>query len=107
MIKTDTFTTSELVPFSLRLGAEAYIMDSFSFQDYRIKIITAERLSGPIAEYLKANGYEYVTELSLFGESLWILSSIRNELNWSAFKGLYSKIENKTGIKIDYKYKPR
>lgn len=32
-------------------------------------------------------------KLSRWGESLWILSSIRDELNWSAFEGLSSKIQ--------------
>jgi hypothetical protein len=75
------------------LGAESYIMEAFPLEKYRIKILTAERLKGSIRSYLKEKGYEFVIRLSSWGESLWILSSIKNELNWTAFHDLSNMIE--------------
>lgn len=84
-------------------------MESFPVQNYQIKILTIERPKegGPLWNFLTGNGYEFVTKIGDFGETLWILSSIRSELNWSAFEGLYSKIEKSTGDRINYKYEPR
>jgi Methyltransferase FkbM domain len=64
-------------------GAESFIMQNFPLDQYRIKIITAERLRGPIRQYLKSQGYEFITRITRWGESLWVHSSYRNELDWS------------------------
>jgi hypothetical protein len=65
-------------------GAESFIMMNFPLQDYRIKIITAERLRGPIRAYLKAHGYEFVQKLTRWGEGLWIHSHYRDQLDMDA-----------------------
>ena len=51
-------------------GAEAFIMRNFPLDEYRIKIITAERLRGEIREYLKLHGFEFVTRLTRWG-GMW------------------------------------
>ena len=67
-------------------GAESFIMENFPLDQYRIKIITAERLRGSIRRYLKAQGYEFVTRITRWGESLWIHSSYRDELDLSVIE---------------------
>lgn len=41
-------------------GAETLILTNFPLKEYRIHIITAERLKGPIRVYLKEHGYEFI-----------------------------------------------
>lgn len=67
-------------------GAEAFIMMQFPLDRYRIKVITAERLRGEIRAYLKSFGYEFVTRITRWGESLWVHESIRNELDMKALE---------------------
>ena len=64
-------------------GAETFIMRSFPLNEYRIKIITAERLRGEIRGYLKAHGYDFVTRLTRWGESLWVHESVKDQLDWT------------------------
>lgn len=61
-------------------------MQNFPFDAYQIKIITAERLRGPIREVLKSHGFQFVTRLTKWGESLWVHYSVRDELDWSAME---------------------
>ena len=61
-------------------------MHNFPLDLYRIKIITAERLRGNIRGYLKSHGYEFVTRLTKWGESLWVHGSVRDELDWSVLE---------------------
>jgi hypothetical protein len=68
------------------VGAETFIMQHFPLDVYRIKIITAERLRGDIRRYLKSQGYEFVTRLTSWGESLWVHESVRDELDWSVMQ---------------------
>lgn len=65
-------------------GAETFIIRNFPLNEYRIKIITAERLRGEIRGYLKKHGYEFVARLTRWGESLWVHESAKEELDWSA-----------------------
>jgi hypothetical protein len=74
------------------LGAESMIMESFPFDQYRIKIITGERLKGTIIPHLIQNGYELIANITGWGEQLWIHSTIKNELNWTAYATLGNKI---------------
>lgn len=59
-------------------------MNNFPFHRYRFRVITAERLRGEIRTTLKAHGYEFVRQLSRFGESLWIHNLHRDEMDLSA-----------------------
>lgn len=58
-------------------GAETFIMMAFPLQDYRIKLITAERLRGPIRHFLKNHSYEFVQRLTSWGESLWVHTDVK------------------------------
>lgn len=61
-------------------------MKQFPLDQYRIRVITGERLKEDIREYLEMHGYEYVMDLSTFGEALWVHSASRSELDWSALE---------------------
>ncbi|GKY91433.1 hypothetical protein MPSEU_000115600 [Mayamaea pseudoterrestris] len=65
-------------------GAESFILLNFPLEQYRIKIITAERLKGEIRSYLQNHGYEFVKRLSTWGESLWVHSDYTHELDMEA-----------------------
>ena len=69
-------------------GAESFIMLQFPLQQYRIKIITAERLRGEIRNYLKTAGYVFVMRLTRWGESLWVHETVHDELDWSVLERL-------------------
>jgi hypothetical protein len=64
-------------------GAETYILQNFPFHLYHIKIITAERLRGPIRHYLNQNGYKFIQKLTKWGESLWVHTSYYNDIDWT------------------------
>lgn len=69
-------------------GAETFVMENFPFDRYHIKVITAERLKGPIRGYLKANGYEFIGRLTKWGESLWIHKDDIPQLNVAAIQNI-------------------
>jgi hypothetical protein len=69
-------------------GAEEFVMKQFPLSQYRIKIITAERLRGEIRTFLKAHGYEFIRKLTRWGESLWVHESVKDELDWSVLERL-------------------
>lgn len=61
-------------------------MRNFPLDEYKIKIITAERVKGDMRKYLKSHGYEFVQRLTRWGESLWIHSSVREQLDFSVME---------------------
>jgi Methyltransferase FkbM domain len=65
-------------------GAESFILMNFPLDKYRIKIITAERLKGPIRAFLKEHGFTFVKKLTKWGESLWVHRSVMESLDMSA-----------------------
>lgn len=65
-------------------GAEAFILKGFPLDRYRIKVLTAERLRGEIRTYLRENGYEFVAKVTRWGESLWVHTDYKAELNMDA-----------------------
>jgi len=65
-------------------GAESFIMMNFPLDRYKIKVITAERLKGPIRAYLKQHGYEFIQRLTRWGDSLWVHESIKSSLDMTA-----------------------
>jgi hypothetical protein len=70
--------------FSLDVeGAETYIMSSFPFDSYRIKVMTVERPKADLVALLQKNGYIFLGYLSGWGESLWCHESIKPTLNLS------------------------
>lgn len=65
-------------------GAETYIMMNFPLTRYSIKVMTAERLKGEIVTHLEKHGYEFVKQMSSWGESLWVNSAYKHELDLDA-----------------------
>eukprot|EP00977_Amphora_coffeiformis_P017349 scaffold5567_cov169-Amphora_coffeaeformis.AAC.5 len=49
-------------------------------QEYRIKVITAERLKGPVRHFLKNHSYDFAEKLTRWGESLWVHRDFKKEL---------------------------
>jgi hypothetical protein len=64
-------------------GAESYIMSSFPFNSYQIKIMTVERPKQDLRELLQKNGYVHLSTLIGWGETLWYHESIKSTLNLS------------------------
>jgi len=62
-------------------GAESFILMNFPFDEYTIRVLTAERLKGGIRGYLKANGFVFLKRLSTWGESLWAHNSTISQLD--------------------------
>ena len=53
-------------------GAESLVMEHFPWTYYTIKIVTIERPKRDLIRLLHSMGYEEVSVLSTWGESLWI-----------------------------------
>jgi len=53
-------------------GAESFIMLNFSFDVYKFRVITAERLRADLRSRLEENGYQFVKRLTKWGETLWV-----------------------------------
>ena len=53
-------------------GAESFILMALPLQEYRIKLITAERLKGEVRHFLKNHSYDFAQRLTRWGESLWV-----------------------------------
>ena len=56
-------------------GAEDLVMSSFPFEEYTIRLLTIERPSDELRSALEANGYVFLNDLSLWGETLWAHNS--------------------------------
>ena len=67
-------------------GAEDYIMESFPFDRYSVKIMTVERPKPNFHNILKAHGYACVGRISDFGETLWIREAVRQDLDMDSVK---------------------
>ena len=65
-------------------GAETLVLLNFPLNQYRIHIITAERLKGPIRAYLKTHGYVFIQRITRWGESLWIHNESMHLLDMDA-----------------------
>jgi Methyltransferase FkbM domain len=61
-------------------GAEYYVLESFPFDEYAFKVMTIERPKDKLKDLLVYKGYEYMGEISDFGETLWINSQYKHEL---------------------------
>ena len=79
-------TISPLTLILIVAGAETFILRNFPLHEYRIKIITAERLRREIREYLKSHGFEFVERLTRWGESLWVHESAKDQVDWSVLE---------------------
>jgi hypothetical protein len=57
-------------------GAEWIIMKDFPFDQYSIRFMTVERPKADLKSLLSEHGYEFIQDISSFGESLWVHQSI-------------------------------
>jgi Methyltransferase FkbM domain len=64
-------------------GAEEFIMNNFSFDEYTFKILTIERPKEGLKAILEKNQYKQIQRLSRWGETLWIHSSWETSLDLS------------------------
>eukprot|EP00980_Cylindrotheca_fusiformis_P008216 scaffold1736_cov127-Cylindrotheca_fusiformis.AAC.30 len=65
-------------------GAEDLVMASFPFADYRFNILTVERSSKDLAQLLVSHGYALQKILRARTETLWIHSTILDDLDLTA-----------------------
>jgi Methyltransferase FkbM domain len=70
-------------------GAEELILADFPFRKYRFTIISIERPSDKLKAILYENGYEFVRQITWWGETFWIHSDERKNLNMSYFTDHY------------------
>ena len=65
-------TTIIIDYFSLDVeGAEGYILSSFDFSKYKIRILTVERPKPDLQQLLHKQGYRFLQHLGDFGEEVW------------------------------------
>ena len=65
-------------------GAEGFILMQLPLEHYKIKLITAERLKGPVRQFLRNHSYEFCQKLTRWGESLWVHQDYKAEMvRWS------------------------
>mmetsp|Transcript_53059 Transcript_53059/g.60085 ORF Transcript_53059/g.60085 Transcript_53059/m.60085 type:complete len:339 (-) Transcript_53059:430-1446(-) len=62
-------------------GAEDFVMDSFPFDKYRIKVLTVERPKPRFFTIMEEQGYRCVGEISKFGEHLWVHKDFESDLD--------------------------
>lgn len=66
-------------------GAESYIMKSFPFDRYKIKLMTVERPKNDLRELLKEAGYVLLTDtISNFGETIYCHKSVLSRLDFKS-----------------------
>lgn len=56
-------------------GAETYVMESFPFDRYTVRVITIERPKVALRDLLRSKGYKLLKLLSAYGETLWVHES--------------------------------
>ena len=62
-------------------GAEDLVMSKFPFSEYLFHTLTVERPSTTLADLLTSHGYILLTTLKERTETLWVHSSIKDQLN--------------------------
>ena len=71
-------------------GAESLIITRFPLNEYKIKVITVERLDEEGMAYLQKYGYvqTYLVR-KVVGETLWVHESVQNELDFDSVDKIY------------------
>jgi hypothetical protein len=57
------------------------IITAFPLQDYRIKVITVERLNEQGRQFLKNHSYYNAHRVARWGEVLWLHESVRDQVD--------------------------
>lgn len=65
-------------------GAEFFVMSSFPFETYTIRVLTVERPSKELESLLRQHGYITLKKLKPWGEMLWIHRSFRDSVDLTA-----------------------
>ena len=65
-------------------GAETYVMKSFPFSRYRIKVMTVERPDEELRRLFQSHGFVLMATISKFGETIWIHTNALKTLNLDA-----------------------
>jgi hypothetical protein len=64
-------------------GAEEFIMQHFPLKDYTISLMTVERPKDTLRALFEKNGFQFITRLSRWGETLWAHESVMDSLDLS------------------------
>jgi len=72
-------------------GAEEFIMSSFPFDYYQISIMTIERPKLKLKTLLESQGYQIISTMSSYGETIWAHESVSIPAN---FTDKYSGIKD-------------
>lgn len=64
-------------------GAEEFIMQHFPLTDYTISLMTVERPKDTLRALFEKNGFQFITRLSRWGETLWAHESVMDSLDLS------------------------
>jgi len=57
-------------------GAESIVMKDFPYDSYVFRFMTVERPKDDLTSILKSHGYEYIQDLSTWGETFWVHESV-------------------------------
>lgn len=91
-------------------GAELYVMNSFPFDRYTIRVVTIERPKKALRDVLERNGYKLLRILSDFGETLWIHQAAEKDLDLQSLDA-FDLPDQKVGLKnleeMNYEYLKR
>jgi hypothetical protein len=82
----ERFDTPKVIDYmSLDIeGAEAYVMESFPFDRYRIHVLTVERPSEKLRSLLERHDYVLLKQLKKWGETIWIHKQVESLLDTKA-----------------------
>mmetsp|Transcript_4902 Transcript_4902/g.12458 ORF Transcript_4902/g.12458 Transcript_4902/m.12458 type:complete len:326 (+) Transcript_4902:75-1052(+) len=67
-------------------GAEEFILRGFPLEDYTISIMTIERPTATLMEFLQERGFEMLAVLAAHGETLWVHTSAAKDLDQSVLE---------------------
>eukprot|EP00545_Synedropsis_sp_CCMP1620_P003705 CAMPEP_0119016280 /NCGR_PEP_ID=MMETSP1176-20130426/11912_1 /TAXON_ID=265551 /ORGANISM="Synedropsis recta cf, Strain CCMP1620" /LENGTH=275 /DNA_ID=CAMNT_0006969623 /DNA_START=168 /DNA_END=995 /DNA_ORIENTATION=+ len=65
-------------------GAEFFVMQNFPFDQYSFRILTVEGVNEQLKILLESHGYEKACQLGVKEEQLWVLTSEKSQLDFTA-----------------------
>ena len=83
-------------------GAEFYVMKSFAFDKYKIRVLTIERPNQDLVDLLYENGYVYLATFNKWGdETIFVLKSELPSLDLTALEALHKGSSKKMEVPND------
>jgi len=76
-------------------GAEEFIMEHFPLEQYEMKVLTVERPSQKLRQRLESFGYQYVMDISRWGETLWVYPKHMPNVDYEALEKYRAKNKSK------------